>query len=261
MSLEEEIELNRFGQGLVPVEDLLRQYREATEEEQSGLYSNVSFHLMDFDPDEESVRKALEEAGVAEDDHLAEMARHAYLKRKKFVKMSYPVEPSDQAYHFLLCLFRADYQQRFAAENDQSKNWWFWDLSDPKVIDAILTTRRNRVDAVYNDPGYRGEFEALAKLHYEDKRRMAAQFKEPDPKAVPVDKFLNYDELLTESLKVNKEMEKFNKPIFALNQALYKALSRQLGLDEKETRAIMAEVVDRHMREKYGEGYFDVPKE
>ena len=259
MSLEEEIALYQFGQGVRSADDLLSRFIHLSENQQRSQFINLYCQVSDSALVDSDIEQALADCSLEASD-----AMYAYLNldhfktgSKRVVYIPHTENPPDgkleKAYEVILYLFKAAYQRRYALEKENPTKWWYWDLSNDEVAQGILTRHQALVDEVYNTPSFRSEFTSLAKLWYENKLRDQTRFKEPASERQTHFGFLTYDEMVTESV----DHDKHERAIWLLGRALEKAFSRRYQLDTDQARRLTFDVIERHLRETYQTGLFE----
>lgn len=116
---------------------------------------------------------------------------------------------------------------------------------------GILTGYQQRAEKSYAHPSFRSEFVSLAKLWYEDMISSRAKYKEPEPAPKPQTHFdfVDYNEIVTESIEWNDD--KLTRAITLLRDSLTKAISVRYAIDTEQARKLVFDVVERHLRETY----------
>ncbi|GAB3261745.1 hypothetical protein GCM10027347_26960 [Larkinella harenae] len=244
MTLEGEIKIVQFGQGVRPLSDLQASFsRLDDEQKKSDLFDLTSLvHLAKaVDAD---IEQAIAASGLESTDAPVVFLRSDRLRINRVFIL--PEEILDKAYTLQLHLFKTAYKRRYALEQGNLAHWWFWDLSQSEVVQTILRAHEQLVEEVYNDPGYRSEFDSLAKLMQADEQMIHDRFQEPSPEKETHFTFLNYDEMLSTTLKMNEENEKYSRPIGLLRRSLGKALSKKYNLDLAQEIRLMGDVLEKH---------------
>ncbi len=260
MSLEEEIVLNQFGQGVRSVANLLDQFIQLEEAQQRKQFVDLYCQVWEFKLVDADVEQALADCSLKATDLI-----YAYLNLhrlttglKNVICIPHSANPPegrlDKAYQLLLYLFKTDYQRRFALEKGNSTNWWYWDLSDSEISQGILTRHRELVDEIYNTPGFWSEFAVIAKRWYDDELLTQTQFQEPAPGSQTHFNFLTYDEVVTESVMLFDDKD--SRAIGLLRHSLAKALSVRYRLAAEQVNRLIVDVIERHLQETYNTGLF-----
>ena len=258
MSLEEEITINQFGQGVHSVADLLDQFTQADEHQRRARFFDLYCHVWELNLVDSDIEQALADCSVTAADATCDYLNLHRLRAgsKSMLWIPDTGNPPDgtleKPYQLLLHLFRADYQRRFALEKENPTTWWYWDLSDTKIAQSILTRHRELVDEVYAIPSFRSEFVSLAKLLHEHMGFPQARFPKPAPEHQNQFNFLTYDEMITEFVQGSK----YIRAIALLRHSLEKALSIRYRLTTDEARRLTLDVINRHSQEIYNTDFF-----
>ena len=258
MSLEEEITINQFGQGVYSVTDLLDQFTRVDEQQRRARFFDLYCLVWESELVDSDVEQALADCSVTATD-----ATYDYLNLHRLragsksmlciPDTSNPPEGTlEKPYEVLLHLFKADYQRRFALEKENPTTWWYWDLSDTEIAQGILTRHRELVDEVYATPGFRSEFVSLSKLLHEHMGWPQARSSKPAPEHQNQFNFLTYDEMITEFVQGSKYM----RAIALLRNSLEKALSIRYRLNADEARRLTLDVINKHSQETYNTRLF-----
>ncbi|WP_138994535.1 DUF5958 family protein [Larkinella sp. C7] len=247
MTLEEEIAIVRFGQGVLSHDELLAHFGQLEEDLKMKRFFEL-YHLIDptklLDTD---IEQALAASTLGADYQSCVVLRGNRLSR---VRLNIPESAIEKDYLLLLNLFKIAYQRRLASvKEEKSKEWRYRDLSDDETVKALLSAHRKLVDEVYNNSSFRSEFASLAKLWKAHNAVSKARDQESAPTRKSQTGFLSYDEVMTESvesMKFLEEMNKYSRVMAMLNHALKKALSIQYGLGSSQADRLINDVMKRH---------------
>ncbi len=253
MSLEEDIALNQFGQGVQSVAQVLDQFSQLNEEQKRKLFIQLYCEVSAAELVEADVEQALADCSLKTTDPI-----YSYLKLHRLTtglkgvvwipETANPPEGKlDKSYQVLLYLFKTDYQRRFALEKENPTSWRYWDLSNPEIIQSILTTHRELVEQVYNVATFRSEFACLAKRWYEDLYLSQYQAQEPEPEPQIHSTFQTYDEVLNASVFTDQ----IARSLGLVRQALANALSIRYKLNAEQVNRLIVDVTMRHLQETY----------
>lgn len=262
MNLENELVLYQFAQGARPTDELLDRFSQLDTARQRKWFVHFYCWVCDYELTEADMEQALADCGLDTTDPLYDYLnlRHVASGTKNVIRIPPTANPPggtlDKAYTVLLHLFRKGYYRRFVSEQTNLVDWIYQDLSDPALVQEILTNHRALVEAIYMNPSFRSEFASLAKLYYAEHRLAdEAELREqepPEPQATF--DFVTYDELLTEkALATNKSWD----AISLLSHSVSKGLSVHYGLELDKARSLMVAVIDKHAQETYHTKLFD----
>ena len=253
MSLNEEIALYQFAQGVHPEVALLDRFSQLEENKQINQLFEINFLVRELKPIDADVQQAMTESALTDADIARVFPNSKPFRIAVHPILQFPKSDYELAHKFLLFLFKAAYQRRAALGNPA--NWRYWNLSSPDVIQDIRTRHQQAFEQVYANPSFRSEFASIAKLWYERRMLQQAKRQESIPEPDNHFTFLSYDEMLTESIKAfsDKQMQ----GIRLLSHSLEKALSVQYGFDADEVKRVIDDVIKRHLRDTYQTDLFD----
>ncbi len=277
MSLEEEIEICQFGQGVYSVADMLAQLVQLDKDQQGKRFLNLYFQVWDASLVDADIEQALADCSVNATDavydylHLRSLATGF----KGVVCVPGTANPPggefNKSYELLLRLFEIDYQRRFAQhlhtdQNPQTKfkidyrprfpqqetptDWRYWDLSNREIARAILTRHRELVEQVYAHPSFWSEFASIARQWHKSIFLGHTESEEPTPESQTHFDFLTYDELMTQAAMPFDSRGAYG--IKLLRESLTKALAIRYGLHADQANRLVVDVIERHLRETYG---------
>jgi hypothetical protein len=244
MTLEEEIAIVRFGQGVLSLADLLSHFNQLEEGKKKNLLFQLS-SLVDFaDPVDADIELAIADCPLEATDPLCvalaidrfRVNRIGMLKEEDF----------DRAYTLQAYLFKTAYQRSYKTKKDSPTQWWFWDLSENEIGSTIRTAHQKLVDEVYHNPSFRGEFASLAKLWIAQEELIKTRYQEHAPVPERASDFVSYEEIVSEWVKMQKEDVKYSHGIAALRNSLDRALSAKYGLNPAQAWRLIKDVMEQH---------------
>lgn len=256
MSLEEEIRINQFGQGVYSVDDLLDLFSQLDDDKKRQSFVHFYCQVCESNLTDSDVEQALADCSIDATD-----ATYGYLNLSRLatglkgvISIPHTANPPEgtleKPYKLLLHLFKIDYQRRYALEKDNPTKWWYWDLSSSETAQGILTRHRELVDEVYNTPSFRSEFVSIAKWWNSSLPLQQIFAHEAAPETQTHFDFITYDEMSTNTMIGNKH----SLGIALLRHSLAKALSIRYKLDDDQARRLTLGVVERHLQETYNRG-------
>ena len=246
MSLDEEIAVYRFGQGVYPVEVVL-EHVAALGEHERWQWSRTFYALIaHYKPVAGDNDQAISSSGL-------DPANPACITFKEDLKggvLRVLSGSNDQIIRLLLHVFKQAYQRQLTIEKDNVTNWRYADLSEDETVQSLLANHQLLAEEIYGNPSFRSEFVSLAKLWHN--RRLIGPVGVPYGSGRQQDKvdYVSYDDLITESVSYFA-----TKNIYAallLHRALRKGLSVRYKLAKTESLRLLTNVLERHMNETYG---------
>ena len=252
MSLDDEIAIIQFGQGVHADIELLDHFSQLDKQGKRNHLFGLYFLVERSSP----VDSDLDQANIDSSPDTTAIP-YLILKFKRMtrsVKLNMTEEYLEKTYTLLLTLFKTAYQRRYASEKENPAKWWYWDLSNKAIVQSILTSHQELVQAVYDTPGFRSEFASIAKLWHDRKASAHAKLPEPNSLIQTSFNFLTYDEMVTYSIKVFED--NYLRGITLLSNSVEKALSARYGLAADEARRVVLDVTNRHFQDKYDTKFF-----
>ncbi len=136
MNLENQILLNQYGQGLITSEPLMELFDTVQKRE---FLNELIYLIIQSKPKEEDIESAIEKSALRASFTPCVLLRKGIAQHhlRKIVEL--PDDELGKSYLLLLNLFRLAYKRRFDLEKDNKDKWWYWDLSDRKKLEYLLT--------------------------------------------------------------------------------------------------------------------------
>jgi hypothetical protein len=145
MKLEDQILVNRFGQGLIAIDQLTTGFRLLELMTKKKFLNELLFLIMQSKPEEGDIEPA-----IIKSDLKSSFTPYVLLKRgvanhnlKKITNL--PEYELTKAFVLLLNLFKVAYERRFIDEKDNPHKWWYWDLSDHEKLEKVMESKGGRV--------------------------------------------------------------------------------------------------------------------
>lgn len=145
MKLEDQILLNRFGQGLIAIDQLTKGFRVLELAKKKKFLNELLFLIMQSKPEEGD-----SEPAIIKSDLKSTFTPCVLLKRgvenhnlKKIINL--PEYELTKSFVLLLNLFKVAYERRFIDEKDNPQKWWYWDLSDHGKLKKIMKSEGRRI--------------------------------------------------------------------------------------------------------------------
>jgi Family of unknown function (DUF5958) len=249
MSLEEEIAIYRFGQGVYPADELLRQFTQLVETDKEMQLFALHSLIEKVKPIDVDVDQAIAASGLDPGDSAC-VALKTY---RWHVGTMYSLQNDiDHIYTLQLHLFKQAYQRQLALEKDNSTNWRYTDLSQDETVQDLLVNHQSLAEEIYANPGFRSEFMSLVKLWHNAKTPSVSKSPEIASESQTKANFMSYDDMVTNW--VNQFANKNIQAALLLQRALRKGLAVRYKLDVGDSLRLLVEVLKRHMVETYGPG-------
>ena len=252
MSLDEEVALYQFAQGIRSTADPVAYDSQADESEKMSQLVDLNTLVRHLKPTDNDIQQALTDSSLTNADISGGFVKADGLTFDLRRRMNVTEGGNTKWYTLLLYLFKVVYQRHVSLGNPA--DWRYWDLSNPEVVQNIRARHRAFVEEIYADAGFRSEFTHMAKLWHERTTRWNAKRAEPTPERQTRFPFISYDEVITESMQVLTDKQTHGLNL--LRQSLVKALFRRYGLNTEEARRVIFEVMERHLQDTYNTDLF-----
>lgn len=138
MKLEDEILVNKFGQGLVAIEQLTEDFSLLEVFEKKEFLSEFLYLIMQSKPKNEDIDPAILESGLKATFTPCILLKKGIANHDLEKLTNLPENELKKAFVLLLSLFRIAYKRRFAEEKNNPNKWWYWDLSDSEKVKIIM---------------------------------------------------------------------------------------------------------------------------
>jgi len=138
MILEDEILINKFGQGLVDIESLLHRVGSFDSLQKDKFFSDLLFLISQSRPSIADIEVAITASKLKPTFTPCVLLRKgvAYHNLKKIAEL--PQGELEKSFVLLLSLFKICYQRRFESEKNDPHKWWYWDLSKEENIRRVM---------------------------------------------------------------------------------------------------------------------------
>ncbi len=244
MSLDEEIGIIQFGQGVRSAADLLNHVRQREVDKEDEPIFYLYCLIRQLKPTAPDLEQALIDSGL---DAAYTPCLTARSHRILTFNMGQFNSERENDYTFLLYVFKVVYQRQYALEKENATDWWYWNLSNPELVQTIHTTHQALVEEVYNNPSFRGEFSSLAKLRQAEQALYRANDTEPAVVSTKPANFITYDDMLTAYVTTYGGLNKYSRSKSLLYDTLANAFKKRYGLDAGKAGRLIWDVVGRHL--------------
>lgn len=250
MSMEDELLIVQFAQGIYPKANLLNSFRQLDETKQYRQLFDITALLQQLKLTDAEIEQA--NARSSSDTPSTPVLIQYTKLNKNGLRINITEGELDNSYTIMLDLFKEAYQRPFDQEKDSSTSWIYQDLSSGETVQGILIKYKGMVEDLYSSTSFRSEFVSLAHLWHKNSLLKADLCREPDPIAEPQThfNFLSYEELTT-TLIPGTTISKEAHAIDLLLNSLRKATSTRYKLDAGRANRVILDVLRRHLWETY----------
>ncbi|WP_158857070.1 DUF5958 family protein [Lunatibacter salilacus] len=137
MKIEHEILVNKYGQELINIEQLLYLFGGLDMSSQKLFLNEILFLILQSKPKEEDIEPAIINSGLKATYTPCVLLKKGVANHNLEKLITLPENELTKAFVLLLNLFKIAYKRRFAVEKDSPDKWWYWDLSDETNINRI----------------------------------------------------------------------------------------------------------------------------
>jgi hypothetical protein len=138
MKLEDEILVNKFGQGLVAIEQLTEDFSLLEVFQKKEFLNGFLYLIMQSKPKKEDIEPAILESGLKSTFTPCILLKKGVANHDLEKLVNLPENELAKVFVLLLSLFKIAYKRRFAVEKDNPDKWWYWDLSDTEKVKMIM---------------------------------------------------------------------------------------------------------------------------
>jgi Family of unknown function (DUF5958) len=138
MKLEDEILVNKFGQGLVTIEQLTEDFRLLEMIKKKEFLNELLFLIMQSKPKEEDIEPAIINSGLKSTFTPCVLLKKGVANHILEKLVNLPENELTKVFVLLLSLFKIAYIRRFFDEKNNPGKWWYWDLSDTEKVKMIM---------------------------------------------------------------------------------------------------------------------------
>ncbi len=138
MKLEDEILVNKYGQGLIAIEQLTNKFSLLNWTQKKLFLNDILYLIMQSKPKEADIELAINESGLKPTYTPCVLLRKGIANHHLIKIIELPEAELNKAFVLLLSLFKVAYKRRFDIERDNPDKWWYWDLSDSKKVEMII---------------------------------------------------------------------------------------------------------------------------
>lgn len=140
MELENVILVNKYGQSVVDIEDLILIFNTFSHEEKKKYLYDLLFFILQAKAQDEDIEPAIENSKLRRTYTPCVIIQKGVGTHNLKRLLNLPENELNKSLILLLSLFKIAYMKRFETEKNDFYKWWYWDLSKDENIEAILKT-------------------------------------------------------------------------------------------------------------------------
>lgn len=126
MELLKEIQVNKFGQNLVEINDLSNVFSLLTLNEKKEFLNDILFLIMQSKPKEEDIENAIKESNLKKTYTPCILIQKGVANHNLKKLLELPENEINKSFILLLHLFKISYSRRFEIEKNDENKWWYW---------------------------------------------------------------------------------------------------------------------------------------
>ena len=138
MKLEQEILLNKYGQGVIDKENILSVFLNLDKNSQKKYFADVIFLIEQSKVKTEDIEKAIVDCGLKSTYTPCVLLKKGIEPCQLYKIANLPENERTKSIKLLLSLFKVAYYRRYTQEKNNPNKWWYWDLSDPNNVECVI---------------------------------------------------------------------------------------------------------------------------
>lgn len=140
MKIENEILVNQYGQGLTEINKLENVFSLFDLQEKKAFLKHIIFLIMQSKPKEDDIEASIELSKLKKTYTPCILLTKGVANHNLMKLLELPANELNKSFILLLSLFKVAYKRRFEIEKNDIHKWWYWDLSDSKKIQTIISS-------------------------------------------------------------------------------------------------------------------------
>lgn len=138
MDIQDEILINKFGQGLTDIKPLLERFKSFDSFQRHNFLNDLLFLISQSKPSASDIELAILDSKLKPTFTPCVLLQKgiAYHNLKKIIEL--PPAESEKSFVLLMSLFKISYKRRFELEKNDPHKWWYWDLSNEDNVRRVV---------------------------------------------------------------------------------------------------------------------------
>jgi len=137
ITLEEEININKFGQKIITKEIILASLLERNLEEKRAFLKQIIFLIQQSKPVDSDIEMAIDDAKLRKTYTPCVLLKKGVKTHNLYRIAALPENELEKACVLFLSLFRIAYQRRYQQEKNDGGKWWYADLSIEENVNEV----------------------------------------------------------------------------------------------------------------------------
>lgn len=138
MKIKDEILVNKYGQNLPVIEQLTESFNLLDLPSKRLFLNDILYLIMQSKPKDEDIESAIVQSDLKSTYTPCILLKKGVANHYLQKIVNLPENELYKAFILLLNLFKIAYNRRFQEEKSNLGKWWYWDLSDDKMVERIL---------------------------------------------------------------------------------------------------------------------------
>ena len=139
MTINEILQINKFGQNLVNIENIILPFIDFSLSKKREYMEDIVSLILQSKPENEDANIAIVESGLKPSFTPCVLLVKNGVKEFGLLKIvQLPESELIKSLILVLTLFKIAYKRRFALERNDPGKWWYWDLSDKENLIKII---------------------------------------------------------------------------------------------------------------------------
>jgi len=138
MKRDEEIDVNKYGQGLVSGDELKIKFNALDLADKRNMLNDIIYLIMQSKATDKDIQPAIEESKLKPSYTPCVLLTKGVANHNLIKIIELPENELNKTFTLFLSLFKIAYQRRYQEEKNNPDKWWYWDLSDEKKLKLIM---------------------------------------------------------------------------------------------------------------------------
>ena len=137
MNIEDEILINKYGQGLISTDELLNRFSVYDLMNKRAYLKKLLGLIGQSKPKDEDIEPAIKESRLKPTFTPCVLLQKGVANHHLQKIAELPEVELSKAFVLLLSLFKTAYYRRYKEEKNSPNKWWYWDLSNNETVNKI----------------------------------------------------------------------------------------------------------------------------
>jgi transcription initiation factor IIE alpha subunit len=138
MDLKNEILINKFGQNLVKIDHLNKEFDTLSLLEKREYLHELIFFILQSKVSNSDIDLAIIKSGLKPTFTPCVLLKKRGVNNNSLLSiLNLPDNELNKVLYLFLNLFQIGYEKRYNIEQNNINKWWYWDLSEPNIEDKI----------------------------------------------------------------------------------------------------------------------------